>query len=221
MGWERMQPGCYSNRGWARLCEKKYVLWWQNQMRLGGVVWWMGGGGLGWRGRVRGAAGWCGGRWGESPQGLTDRSRLKRLRGWMCAHVQGGLSSMSSPSPLTSLHLSCYSAQAHVWQMGEGKPSIIVIICFYPALSAWFPFFVPCMSLDIFFYIFSSPSALMRLSLCRFPLPLSFPTLLLTFTFFKRLVPHSRFTTIMPVGVPHLHAQVHTHSHSCLAAGMT
>lgn len=45
MGWERMQPGCYSNRGWARLCEKKYVLWWQNQMRLGGVVdewWWVG-----------------------------------------------------------------------------------------------------------------------------------------------------------------------------------
>lgn len=73
---------------------------------------------------------------GGSPQGLTDRSRLKRLRGWMCAHVQGGLSSMSSPSPLTSLHLSCYSAQPHVWQMGEGKPSIIVIICFYPALSA-------------------------------------------------------------------------------------
>lgn len=166
MGWERMQPGCYSNRGWARLCEKKYVLWWQNQMRLGGVVWWMGGGGLGWWGRVRGAAGWRGG--GGSPQGLTDRSRLKRLRG---AHVQGGLSSMSSPSPLTSLHLSCYSAQPHVWQMGEGKPSIIVIICFYPALSAWFPFFILCMSLDIFFYIFSSPSALMRLCLYRFPLP--------------------------------------------------
>lgn len=176
MGWERMQPGCYSNRGWARLCEKKYVLWWQNQMRLGGVVWWMGGGGLGWWGRVRGAAGWRGGG-GGSPQGLTDRSRLNRLRGWMCAHVQGGLSSMSSPSPLTSLHLSCYSAQPHVWQMGEGKPSIIVIICFYPALSAWFPFFILCMSLDIFYSIYfllllpscvSAYTTFLSLRLCLF-----------------------------------------------------
>lgn len=77
MGWERMQPGCYSNRGWARLCEKKYVLWWQNQMRLGGVVWWMGGGGLGWWGRVRGAAGWRGGGGGDHHRGWQTEADSK------------------------------------------------------------------------------------------------------------------------------------------------
>lgn len=89
MGWERMQPGCYSNRGWARLCEKKYVLWWQNQMRLGGVVWWMGGGGLGWWGRVRGAAGWRGGGGGittgadrQKQTQKTQRLDVRPCAGW-------------------------------------------------------------------------------------------------------------------------------------------
>lgn len=76
-------------------------------------------------------------------------------------------------------------------QMGEGTPSITVIIRFYLALSARFPFLVP---LRVFFP--ASPSAVLSLCLYHFPLPeplsLWLPAPLLTFAFLcERLVLYS------------------------------
>lgn len=178
MGWERMQPGCYSNRGWGSLCEKKYVLWWQNQMRLGGVVWcggwvvvgWVDGGGS--EVLQVGAGGG-----GDHHRGWqTQRLDVRPCAGW--SELDEFAVSIHKLAFVMLFSVgSCVANGRWVRENPQSLSSSVSIqLCQHDSRSS----FSACLShLSLLLLLPSCVSAYTAV-----PLSLSFPTLLLIFTFF-------------------------------------